>query len=369
MQRPNELEEDEPSAGGQDEVEQVPSVHTCTRHESTVVAQEGVPPHRTEPQNHDNREEGVKPAATQRDCGGLKSAPAEAAPAADSDEQEEDLFAPVPDEAVALLCSFLGVRELGRIACVARRFTERVLSEPDVVDKVSAIEQGAILRARRLLVGTGREFTRSERQSDETWLRMLCRVEHGPRFVPCPFGLFALAESGALATRISGHADGSSAPGSPGYPAVLTGAVMSSGKHVAEMELVSLKGWKGSVFFGVTRPECRDDPEFAAYKTEGNCFYQGSGFRWCGGGGSSNRGVCGSKLGGPLNQGGVVRLLLEFSDATSGNATGTLSVYIKGQRGGVVLASDLKPPLVWACLQSEIGGIVRILCPVPAVAT
>ena len=65
--------------------------------------------------------------------------------------------------------------------------------------------------------------------------------------------------------------------------------------------------------------------------------------------------------GGPLNQGSVVRLLLDFSDATSGNATGTLSVYIKGQCDGVVLASNLKPPLVWVCLLSGIGSIIRIL--------
>lgn len=72
---------------------------------------------------------------------------------------------------------------------------------------------------------------------------------------------------------------------------------MSSGKHVAEMELVSLNGWNGGAFFGVTQPECRCDPEFRAYRSEGNCFYQGSGFRWFGaGGGSSNKGECRNPL-------------------------------------------------------------------------
>ena len=34
-----------------------------------------------------------------------------------------------PDEALALVCRFLGLRELGRLACAARRFTE-TLTEP-----------------------------------------------------------------------------------------------------------------------------------------------------------------------------------------------------------------------------------------------
>eukprot|EP01043_Picozoa_sp_COSAG02_P079045 COSAG02_NODE_18091_length_961_cov_2.990719_1_plen_227_part_10 len=222
-----------------------------------------MPPHHTEPWSHGVREEGAI-SATQHNSSGLESAHrAAAAPSTADDEWEEDLFAPVPDEAVALICSFLGAQDLGRMACVARRFTERVLTEPDIADKVSAIEQGAILRAHRLLVAAGLEFTPPERQEDESWLRMLSRVEHTPRFVPCPFGLFTLAENGALATRISGPANesqGSHNP--PRYPAVLAGVVMSSGKHVAEMELVSLNGWAGGVFFGVN----------AEYITFGLCF-------------------------------------------------------------------------------------------------
>ena len=34
-----------------------------------------------------------------------------------------------PDEALALVCRFLGLRELGRLACAARRFTEPTLTE------------------------------------------------------------------------------------------------------------------------------------------------------------------------------------------------------------------------------------------------
>eukprot|EP01046_Picozoa_sp_COSAG06_P023965 COSAG06_NODE_1927_length_8051_cov_7.015342_8_plen_169_part_01 len=35
-----------------------------------------------------------------------------------------------PDEALAVVCRFLGLRGLGRLACVARRFTEPTLTEP-----------------------------------------------------------------------------------------------------------------------------------------------------------------------------------------------------------------------------------------------
>eukprot|EP01043_Picozoa_sp_COSAG02_P115433 COSAG02_NODE_51794_length_312_cov_0.399061_1_plen_47_part_10 len=35
-----------------------------------------------------------------------------------------------PDEALAVVCSYLGPRELGRLACAARRFTEPTLTDP-----------------------------------------------------------------------------------------------------------------------------------------------------------------------------------------------------------------------------------------------
>lgn len=50
-----------------------------------------------------------------------------------------------PDEAVALICSFLGVRDLCRLACVSSRFTERVLTDPDGRVLLSSIEEGARL--------------------------------------------------------------------------------------------------------------------------------------------------------------------------------------------------------------------------------
>eukprot|EP01046_Picozoa_sp_COSAG06_P049978 COSAG06_NODE_7807_length_2365_cov_5.041005_2_plen_236_part_00 len=64
-----------------------------------------------------------------------------------------ELAAQTPDEAFALVCSLVGLRELGRLACVARRFTEPTLTEPGGAKLLSPIEEGARLR---LAAGGGR---------------------------------------------------------------------------------------------------------------------------------------------------------------------------------------------------------------------
>eukprot|EP01046_Picozoa_sp_COSAG06_P091616 COSAG06_NODE_37902_length_429_cov_5.987879_1_plen_62_part_10 len=46
-----------------------------------------------------------------------------------------------PDETLALICRFLGPRELGRLACAARRFTEPTLTEPGGAKLLSPIEE------------------------------------------------------------------------------------------------------------------------------------------------------------------------------------------------------------------------------------
>jgi hypothetical protein len=60
----------------------------------------------------------------------------------------------LPDEALAIVCHFLLPHELGRLACVSRRFTERTLREPGAAEGggggalLSPIEEGARLRLR-----------------------------------------------------------------------------------------------------------------------------------------------------------------------------------------------------------------------------
>eukprot|EP01046_Picozoa_sp_COSAG06_P030609 COSAG06_NODE_2918_length_6095_cov_510.475150_1_plen_190_part_10 len=74
--------------------------------------------------------------------------------AADDDDAPPAADAPLlplggdefPDEALAVVCRFLGLRGLGRLACVARRFTEPTLTEPGGAKLLSPIEEGARLR-------------------------------------------------------------------------------------------------------------------------------------------------------------------------------------------------------------------------------
>eukprot|EP01043_Picozoa_sp_COSAG02_P090826 COSAG02_NODE_27628_length_605_cov_1.592885_1_plen_131_part_10 len=75
-----------------------------------------------------------------------------------------------PDETLAVVCSFLGVRELGRLACVSRRFAERTdLGGAGAL--LSPIEEGA--RLRLAVVGGGT----ASRHGQSTWVRALWWAE------------------------------------------------------------------------------------------------------------------------------------------------------------------------------------------------
>ena len=84
-----------------------------------------------------------------------------------------------PDETLAAVCRFLGVRELVRLACVSRRFTERTLTEPGGGGAIlSPIEEGARLQ----LAGGG---STASRHGQTTWLRALWHVESRLVFTSC----------------------------------------------------------------------------------------------------------------------------------------------------------------------------------------
>ena len=103
-----------------------------------------------------------------------------------------------PDEALAVVCSFLGPRELGRLACAARRFTEPTLTEPGGGAggaKLSPIEEGA-----RLRLVAGGSGDAAERVADETWVRALWRVQYRLLFTSCGPEV-VLSEEGALRLR------------------------------------------------------------------------------------------------------------------------------------------------------------------------
>ena len=104
------------------------------------------------------------------------------------------------DEVLALVCSFLGTRELGRVACVARRFTTPSLTEPvraeDAYKKLTAVrlsltEEGARLR----LVASAAGRVPTEKR-EPTWLRALWRTEHPLAFASCGPAV-ALSDGGA----------------------------------------------------------------------------------------------------------------------------------------------------------------------------
>jgi hypothetical protein len=110
-----------------------------------------------------------------------------------------------PDQVLALVCSHLGPRELGRLACVARHFTEPTFTEPGGsggggeggAQLLSPIEEGARLR---LAAGGGGGGVAAERLEGETWVRALWRVQYSLKFTSCGPEV-VLSEEGALRLR------------------------------------------------------------------------------------------------------------------------------------------------------------------------
>eukprot|EP01043_Picozoa_sp_COSAG02_P071933 COSAG02_NODE_13349_length_1406_cov_0.966335_1_plen_314_part_10 len=81
-----------------------------------------------------------------------------------------------PDEALSIICRFLTARELARLACVSRRFTQRTLTEPGTsVALLSPIEDAAQLRLAAVALTMGghsswvRALWAAECPRDRTW--------------------------------------------------------------------------------------------------------------------------------------------------------------------------------------------------------
>ena len=162
-----------------------------------------------------SQEEGVPPAAAtdareaQEPPVAEQPAPAPTPTVADDDDAPPAADAPLPlgddefpDIIIALICCYLGLRELGRLACVARRFTEPTLTEPGGGGgaggaKLSPIEEGARLQ---LAAGSGGGGGAAERLEGETWVRALWRVQCPLKFTSCGPRV-ALSEEGALRLR------------------------------------------------------------------------------------------------------------------------------------------------------------------------
>jgi hypothetical protein len=118
-----------------------------------------------------------------------------------------------PDDIIALICRFLGLLELGRLACVSRRFTEATLTEPGGAKLLSPIEEGARLRLAAAAGGGGGSAggggasggAAAERWVDETWVRALWRVQYRLLFTSCGPEV-ALSKEGALRLRAAERA-------------------------------------------------------------------------------------------------------------------------------------------------------------------
>ena len=142
-----------------------------------------------------------------------QTAPAPTPTAAADDDAPPAAGAPLPlgddefpDDIIALICRFLGLRGLGRLACVARRFTEPTLTEPGGAKLLSPIEEGARLRLEAAVAGGGASGgAAAVRLADDTWVRALWRVESRLLFTSCGPKVM-LSEEGALRLRAAGRA-------------------------------------------------------------------------------------------------------------------------------------------------------------------
>eukprot|EP01044_Picomonas_judraskeda_P004308 COSAG03_NODE_377_length_8385_cov_12.259353_6_plen_268_part_00 len=143
-----------------------------------------------------------------------------------------------PDEVLAIVCCFLSLSDLGRLACVSRRFTQPALAEPGgrcrARATLSAIEEGARLR----LTCMAAEGPGAVRMPEETWLRALWREEYGLAFTACPGT--TTSENGSVASRHS-----------YGHQAVTCARQMFAGTHYAEFTVLSTSHSSSCLTVGV----------------------------------------------------------------------------------------------------------------------
>lgn len=103
--------------------------------------------------------------------------------------------AQLPDEVLALICRFLSLSDLWRLACVSQRFTEPTLPAPRVlggdceginlVNKLSLIEEGARLQIVAAIASGHADADATARLPEDTWLRTLWRANSVLRFAVC----------------------------------------------------------------------------------------------------------------------------------------------------------------------------------------
>jgi hypothetical protein len=269
----------------------------------------------------------------------------------------------LPDEVMLRVCSFLGVRELGRLGCVSQRFAEKSIAAPGgegepaaaAAERLSLAEEAA----RRWVEGCSEQ----ERGwvswcGTESWLRLMHEV--GLLRLPLAFGRahggVTLSENGAVATKIvGGYAwRATQSGGSYDSRAAASKAAMRSGRHFAQFTVVS----GTAMLFGVIRPGWDVEGEAEAYNVDGHCCYYTAtrGQRYPGH--RAWEGMQGAKA-----TGDRIGMLLDLDQ-------GSMTVWKNDEQLGVMQAEGLSGPLCWAVSFIGQGDSARIeSTPAPASPT
>jgi hypothetical protein len=174
----------------------------------------------------------------------------------------------IPQSGMLQICSFLGVRELGRLGCVSRRFAEKSIAAPSgggVAAVAAPVEMLSLAEeeARRWVAGCSeQERGWVPRLGLERWLCVMHELEM--LRVSLVFGRahasIMLSENGAVATRTGCGGGDSLAPASR--------VVMRLGRHFAQFTVV-----EGLMHFGVIRPGWDVEGVAGAENVDGHCFY------------------------------------------------------------------------------------------------
>ena len=246
----------------------------------------------------------------------------------------------LPPASVAWVCGFLSSRDLGRLACVARGFTQPILVDPDGNGKVSVVEEGAALAAMRYAQTLIVQGPRPDR--GETWLHMLRTLEGSLAFTAA--GLAVEFSDGGAVVRKDGL----------WQSAVCGTHEMVGGSHFAEFTL-ERAAVAGSVCIGVVSSAFNPVSDWlpAHQSGAGWMFGTHSGALWHGGGASA---VHWEGMPGPnvVQEGDSIGLLVDL-------VRHRLTVYRNGRKLGVMLddPAALTGPLRWAVDVSH-GAAVRI---------
>ena len=252
----------------------------------------------------------------------------------------------LPDEVMLRVCSFLGVRELGRLGCVSQRFAEKSIAAPSsgegepaaAAERLSLAEEAA----RRWVEGCSeQERGWVPQRGLESRLRLVHEV--GMLRLPLAFGRahasVTLSENGAVATKSGGY----------GARAAASKAAMRSGRHFAQITVVTGE----HLYFGVIRLGFDVEGGGDASCVNGHClYYAGNGQRYPGA--SAWEGMQTA-----TEQGDRIGMLLALDQ-------GSMTVWKNGEQLGVMVAEGLTGPLCWAVSLYHGAGTSARIESVPA---